>query len=489
MRMIVSIIVNLYTVRLLWEVLGIDNYGIYNLVGGIVMMFAFINSGMVSASQRFISFELGKGIKERLYKVFTISVKVHTLLAIIIFILAESLGLWFLNAKLNIPAGREFAANCVYQCSVISFMLTVVSVPYNACIVAHEHMRIYGYLGILDVFVKLMIVYMVYFLTFDKLISYAVLIVANAVFMRIVYILYCKKHFEECHIRKYKDHNLMRDMFSFAGWSFLGNMGFTVRDQGMNIILNLFFNVAVNAAKGIANQVGQVINGFASNFTMAVNPQITKRYASNDLPGMIQLLFNGCKFSFLLMSIVTVPLIVSAETVLRLWLKDVAPYTVGFLQLVLLMSLIDCVVSPITTSLQATGRIRKFQIIISIIMVANLPLSWILLKLDQNPYMVMFVAITTSIVALCTRLMLLHELVRFSYRQFFIKVYARTLPCIAAAFATSWFIYTVMPKDLSGLILFAVISVTTLLSLIYIIALTTSERSMIISQIKKRFHI
>lgn len=486
-RMIVSIVVNLYTVRLLWQVLGVDDYGIYNLVGGIVLMFAFLNNAMIASSQRFISFELGRGDSERLRKTFSISVSVHILLAVLVFVLAETIGLWFLNYKLNIPVGRMSAANWVYQCSVMAFLLNIVSVPYNACIVAHEHMKVYGYFGILDVMLKLGIVLLVARLPGDSLIEYALLILAVSATMRLIYGVYCSRHFEECKFRKFKDRALMREMFSFAGWSFLGNMGFSVRDQGINILLNVFFNVAVNAAKGIANQVGGVINGFASNFTMAVNPQITKRYATGEVESMMNLVYNGCKLSLILMSIVVIPLIVSAPVVLRLWLGEVAPYTVGFLQLVLLLSLIECVVSPITTSIQATGMIKKFQIVISMIIIANIPISWVCLKVGGNPYTVMIVSIGLSIIALMARLMILHELVRFSYRKFVKEVYARTIPCIIVAGIASFCYFYLVAPNLSGLIIFGISSILTNVVLIYLMALSNSERLFINRKIKTFF--
>lgn len=484
--MLVSIVVNLYTVRLLWRVLGIDNYGIYNLVGGIVMMFAFLNSAMVASSQRFISFELGRGDKERLQKTFSISVTVHSLLAIVVLFLAETIGLWFLNVKLNIPTDRMVAANWVYQCSIIAFLLNVVSVPYNACIVAHEHMKIYGYFGILDVFLKLIIVLIISVLPFDKLISYAIMILIVSAVMRFIYGLYCSNHFEECHFKSFKDKTLMKDMFSFAGWSFLGNMGFSVRDQGLNIIVNMFFNVSVNAAKGIANQVSHVINGFASNFTMSINPQITKRYAIGDVKSMMNLVFNGCKYSILLMSFVVIPLIISADNVLHLWLGDVAPFTVGFLQLTLVLSWIECMVSPITTSLQATGNIKKFQILISIIMVANLPLGYVGLKLYLDPYVVMYICFLTSIIALVTRLILVHEIIRFSYREFLVKVYARTIPCVLISGLLLYFIYNKLPYNLIGLIGFGVSSVAVISILTFVIALTNNERSAVTKLVRHR---
>lgn len=489
MRMLVSIVVNLYTVRVLWKVLGVDNYGIYNVVGGIVMMFAFLNSAMVASSQRFISYELGGGNRERLHKTFSISLTIHFLLAICILVLAETIGLWFLNEKMNIPEGRMPAANWVYQCSVATFLLTVISVPYNACIVAHEHMKVYGYFGILEVILKLVIVLIVALLPFDNLIVYAILVMCVAITMRLIYGIYCTRHFEECHFHKFKDKYLMKDMFSFAGWSFLGNMGFAVRDQGINIILNLFFGVAVNAAKGIASQVGGVINGFANSFTMAVNPQITKRFAAGETESMINLMMTGCKYSLLLMGMLVVPVVFCAETLLKLWIGDVAPYTVGFLQLTLILALIDCVVSPITTSIQATGKIKTFQVAISIIMIANLPLAWVALKIELNPYLVMFISLGTSVIALIIRLILLRKLIGFSMRNFIIRVYFHNVPVIVLASICAYFFSCFGGEGLWRMIIYGIgiVGVYTILAIR--IGLDCKERHRLKKIIEEKFHI
>ncbi|MDE6008450.1 MAG: lipopolysaccharide biosynthesis protein, partial [Muribaculaceae bacterium] len=255
-RMLLSIGVNFYTVRVIWQVLGVDNYGIYNVVGGIVLMFAFLQNAMIASSQRFISFELGKGVTGNLQKVFSLSLTVHFLLALIILVLAETIGLWFLNYKMNIPTDRMMAANWVYQCSILAFCVSVISVPYSASIVAHEHMKAYGYFGIIDVVLRLLIVLALIVIPFDKLIVYAILVLCVSLIMRLINSLYCRRYFSSCHYKYYKDKHLIKDMLSFAGWSFIGNMGFSVRDQGLNILINLFFNVAVNAAKGVASQVG-----------------------------------------------------------------------------------------------------------------------------------------------------------------------------------------------------------------------------------------
>lgn len=487
-RMFLTILANLYAVRVIWQVLGIDDYGVYNVVGGIVAMFAFLNNAMIASSQRFISFELGTGNADRLKKVFSISVTVHIMLAVLILLLAETVGLWFLNAKLNIPVGRMVAANWVYQCSIIAFMVNVVSVPYNACIVAHEHMKTFGYFGILEVMLKLAIVFMLMFIPGDKLITYALLVLGVSVFMRIVYGIYCKRNFAECRYRYTSEHHLMRDMFSFAGWSFIGNLGFSVRDQGLNIILNMFFNVAVNAAKGVATQIGGVLSGFAGNFQMALNPQITKRYASGDLSSMMQLVLSGCKYSALLMVFIVVPLFFAAEEVLQLWLGSVAPYTVGFLRLVLVMALIDSMVSPVTTALQATGRIKWFQIIISIIMLSNLPVAWLWLKFDHNPYVVIFVSIITSMIALGARLVLLRREIKFSYRGFAVEIFGRVMPSVVVSVAAGWGIYSVIPGSLGGLIIFILLSVMVVALASFTFGLGRNERRLVLETVNRKLH-
>lgn len=482
-RMVLVILVNLYTVRVIWQVLGIDDYGIYNVVGGIVTMFSFLNSAMVASSQRFISFELGRRDKGRLMKVFSISMSVHLMLAFLILILSETVGLWFLNTKLNIPVDRMVAANWVYQCSIIAFLINIISVPYNACIVAHEHMKAFGYFGILEVFLKLVIVYLLLIIQLDKLITYAVLIVLMAGFMRLIYGYYCRRNFTECHFYIVSDRHLMRDMFAFAGWSFIGNFGFSVKDQGLNILINMFFNVAVNAAKGIASQVGTVVNGFAQNFQMAINPQITKRYAAGDVESMMKLVFYGCKYSVFLMLIIVLPLIMASDHILHLWLDDVAEYTTGFLQLTLVVSLIDSIVNPITTALQATGKIKRFQIIISIIMISNIPLAWLWLTFDLNPYIVVFVAGITSVVAVATRLILLHQLVPYSYKAYIIQVGLPILITVPIAAMISWGIYKVYSPTFLGLLCYGVTSVLASASIIYLLGLNLAEKKTVNSAI------
>lgn len=482
--MLVSIVVNLYTVRLLWLALGIDNYGIYNVVGGIVMLFSFINSSMVGSSQRYMAYAIGREDEELLKKTFSIATKVHAILAVIIVILAETIGLWFLNYKMQIPTGRLYAANWVYQCSIFAFILNVISVPYNASIVAHEHMKIYGYFGIIEVILKLIIVLIILVIPFDRLISYSILVALVSLIMRIAYGLYCQHNFKECIYQNYKDKGLLSNMLGFAKWTFIGVMGITIRNQGLNLVINLFFNVAVNAAKGISNQIVNVISGFSSNFTMALNPQIIKRYSNGEIHSMMNLVSKGCKYSLILMSFIVIPLIIVAEPALKIWLDGVAPYTVGFLQLGLIIALIESVVSPITTAIQATGDIRKFQIIISIIMILNLPISCLLLYAYHSPYVVMYVMLATGVVAILIRLYLLHALIEFSYRGFLSTVYLRTIPSIGLSFLICWIISPVYSDNIIGIILFCLTSLIVVSLINYYVGLNRTEQITISSKMR-----
>lgn len=488
-RQILSILISFYTVRVVWQVLGIDNYGIYQVVAGVVMMFQFINNAMVASSQRFISYELGRGGGEQLQKVFSISVTVHFIIGGIIVILAETVGLWFLNAHLNIPAERMTAANWVYQCSVLSFFVSVISVPYNSCIVAHEHLNIYGIYGVIEVLLKLFIVFMLMALPGDKLIVYALLVLAVSVFMRLLYGRYCARHFEECKFRFSRDGGLIRNMFSFAGWSFVGNIGYSARDYGLTIVLNMFFNVAVNAAKGVASNIGSVVNSFASNFSMSVNPQITKRYAAGEYDSMMSLVHHGCRIAPLLLMIIAIPVIVAAPQILHLWLGDVAPFTIPFLRWTLVMALIDSYVSPITSSLQATGRIRNFQICICFILLMTLPVSILLLEFWENPVIIMYVCCASSAIALITRILLLRREIHFSLRRFSAKVFVPTLTVFVLSLTAQWFVYQLFPQNIWALFAFGACSVAISLTLTYAIGLRPNERTMALQFIQRKLHL
>ena len=300
-RMLFTMGVSLFTSRVILQTLGVEDYGVYSVVGGIITMFAFINGGMISATQRYLTFEIGKGNLPQLKKVFSTSLQIHAIIALIIVLLGETVGLWFLYEKLVIPADRMNAAVWVYQCSIIACVVNIMSVPYNADIIAHEKMSAFAYISVLEVSLKLLIVYALYFTPWDKLITYAFLILSVQLIIRFVYARYCSKHFEESHYQHKIDKSLFKEMFTFAGWSFWGNLAGVLYTQGVNMMLNVFFGPIVNAARGIAVQVQSAVQQFVSNFQVALNPQITKNYATGHLTQMHNLMFRSARFSFFLL--------------------------------------------------------------------------------------------------------------------------------------------------------------------------------------------
>lgn len=383
-RMILTMLVTLYTSRVVLNTLGVEDFGIYNVVGGVVVMFSFLNSAMSSATQRFLSFELGKNNIKQFTKVFSMSINIHALIAIIILVLAETIGLWFVNTQLVIPTDRMDAANWVYQCSILAFMVTIMSVPYNASIIAHEKMAAFAYISILEVSLKLLIVFMLQWLAFDKLKLYAVLFLLVAVIIRLVYGLYCKYKIEGCRYVWTADKKLFQTLFSYAGWNLWGNMAAVGMDQGVNILLNIFFGPVVNAARGIAYQLSSAVRMFVSNFQMAVNPQIVKRYAVEDITSMHKLIFVSSKASYLLLLFLGLPLAIEANFVLSLWLGDVPEYTVVFVRLVIVIMLIDSLSGSLITAAQATGRIKLYQTLVGGLLLFIVPISYIsTIKLEE----------------------------------------------------------------------------------------------------------
>lgn len=427
-RMIFTVIVGLYTSRIVLNTLGVNDYGIYNVVGGIVAMLTFLNSAMTAASQRFISFELGKKSHQRLRDVFGTSKTIHLVIAGIIFFIAETAGLWFLNTHMNIAANRMTAANWIYQCSILSLAITIISVPYNACIVAHEHMKAFAYISIIEVGLKLIIVYILQIISGDKLIIYAILILCVSLIIRLIYNIYCKINFKECSNKFSLNKDLFKEMFAFAGWSIIGNLGFSLKDQGSNVVLNLFCGTAVNAARGIALQVNGIISNFSNNFMMALNPQITKQYAAGNAKESMELVYTGCRYSFFLLAIISIPVMVNLEYLLSLWLGTVPVYTKEFLFLALIAALINSMSRPLVTAMQATGRIKVFQISICIVMMSELPLTYITLKLGYQPYMAMIPTITVVTIGLFIRFILLKKLIRsYSLKYFTLQIVIKNM--------------------------------------------------------------
>ena len=482
--MLFMMAVSLYTSRVILHTLGVEDFGIYNVVGGVVSMFSVISGSLSAAISRFITYELGKGDKDKLIRIFSSSVTIQIGLGLIIFILAELVGVWFLNAKMNIPDGRMYAANWVFQLSILTFVINLVSVPYNAAIIAHEKMSAFAYISILEVIAKLVIVYLLVISPIDKLIFYAVLMATVALLIRFVYGYYCKRHFEECTYHFIFDKELLKKMFGFAGWNFIGAASAVLRDQGGNIVINLFCGPAVNAARGIAYQVNTAINGFVSNFMMALNPQITKSYASGDKEYMMTLIFQGARLSFYILLLLSLPVIINVHYILTLWLKIVPEHTTQFVQLVLIFAMSESISNPLVTAMLATGKIRNYQIIVGGLQMMNLPISYVLLRLGCIPETVLIVAICISQCCLAARLYMLRGMIGLSISQYLSNVYFNVLSVSVLSAIIPCAVFYHLNETFINFMLVCVISVICTCIVIYYIGCNNQERQFILSKVK-----
>ena len=432
-RMLFMMAVSLFTSRVILNTLGVEDYGIYNVVGGVVAMFGFLNGSMSSATQRYITFALGKGDEKRLQTVFSTTLQIHTLIAAIIVILGETIGLWFLYNKMQIPADRMDAAFWVLQCSIISTVIMIVSVPYNADIIAHEKMSAFAYISVLEVVLKLAIVYMLVVFSVDKLILYAFLILAIQVLIRFCYSIYCNRHFKETKYIHVWDKPLFKEMTGFAGWSIFGNLSAVIFTQGLNILLNVFFGPVVNAARAVAVQVQSAIQQFVGNFQMALNPQITKTYAQGKMEEMHTLMFRSARFSFLMLFFISLPVLLETEFLLTLWLKTVPSKAVIFTQIMICISLIYTIANPCVIANQATGKVKVYQMVVGGILLTILPISYIVLKLGAPAYSVFIVHFCVESVAQFSRMYMLRKLINLPIRQYLLRIYLPIMATVAVS--------------------------------------------------------
>lgn len=475
-RMLFTMGVSLYTSRIVLNTLGVEDFGIYNVVGGIVAMFVIVSGSLSTAISRFITFELGKGDVQKLKKIFSTSVSVQVIIALAVCALAEVVGVWFLNEKMNIPIERLPAANWILQCSILTFMINLISVPYNASIIAHEHMKAFAYISILEITLKLFIVYSLAMFAYDKLIMYALLLLLVAFIIRIVYGVYCKKKFSECAYSFVLDKSLLRSMLSFAGWNFIGSSSAVLRDQGVNIALNLFYGPIVNAARGISFQVNTAIMGFVNNFMMALNPQITKSYASEDREYMQLLIHQGARFSFYLLLFLSLPVFFEAQSVLVLWLNVVPQHTVLFVRLILIFAMCESLSGTLVTAMLATGKIRNYQIVIGGLQLLNFPVSYSLLYFGFFPEVTMIVAITISLICLFSRLLFFNTLIGVSVKSYIFSVLINILLVSVCSIILPLVIYYSMDVGLLRILIICFSSAISVLFSIYVVGCSKVER-------------
>ena len=469
LRMLFMMLVSLYTSRVVLNALGVEDYGIYNVVGGVVAMFSILSGSLSAAISRFITYELGRGDKTRLSDIFSTSVNIQIGLSFAVLLLAETLGLWFLNEKMFIPENRIHAAHWVYQLSLLTFVINLISVPYNACIIAYEKMSAFAYISILDALGKLAIAFLILRSPIDKLVFYAILMCLVALIVRYAYGRYCKRHFEECQYRFKVSVALYKEMAGFAGWNFIGATSAVLRDQGGNIIINLFFGPSVNAARGLAVQVSHAVTGFVGNFMTALNPQITKSYATGDRDYMMTLVFQGARLSFYMLLLLSLPVLVNTHYILALWLKVVPQHSVLFVQLALIWAMCETISSPLITVMLATGKIRDYQIVVGGLQMLNLPISYVLLRIGCIPEMVTIVAISISQVCLAARLYMLRKMVGLSVRTYMKKVYLNIIVVALLSAVIPVYLSYAMEKSFGNFIVLCLVSLCcTSVSILYI---------------------
>ena len=484
-RMLLMMFVTLFTSRVVLDKLGVTDYGIYNVVGGVVAMLGFLNSSMSNAVQRYLSFEIGKNDEAGVNRIFNVSLFAHVGIAVFVFVVMEIVGVWYLNTHMNIPAERMDAANWVLQCSIFTTLFTIVQVPYNAIIISKEQMGIYAYISILEVVLKLLVVYMLAIGNFDKLKLYSVLIMVVTIGIVMIYRFYCTRKYKEAKFKFIKDWNLLKQIVGFASWNMLGELAWVFTGQGVNIILNSFFGPVVNAARGLAEQVNGAVNRFVANFQTAVNPQLIKNYASDQLGEMKTLLFRSTRFSYYLLLALSLPIILKMDFILHLWLKEVPDYTTGFCQLVLVSSLVSTLSNLLAQVARAYGKIRNYQIIVSIFLFLNFPLSYIVLKFGGSPLSTMFVNIGINAMLLFVRLRLTNRMIQMTYGSFIRNVLFPVIIVTAVALVIPLTIYFMLDNSIISFIIVCLVSFVSVGVSTYALGMNANERLYILAAISK----
>lgn len=483
-RMILMMAVSLYTSRVILAALGVEDFGLYNVVGGIVVLFSFINNAMVTSTQRFLNCELGRNNVEEAQKVFSASLSIHFIIAAVFFILAESVGLWFLNNYIKIPPGREIAANWVYQCSVIASLFNVIRAPYNATIIAYERMSFYAYISIIEAILKLSVVFLVYLFS-DRLISYSAMIAGVAFIILFVYYIFCRKNFSVCRYKFEFNKTRYISIASFSWWSLFGSFANMGSQQGLNILLNAFWRVTVNAAMGVANQVNNTVYNFVSNFQIAFNPQIVKLYAADEKERFHSLVSDTSRYSYYLLFVIAFPIIICCGDILQIWLKEVPEYAESFCQLIIIGSLFDALSGPLWMSVYASGKLRKYQISISILMLSTLLFAYIVARLGGNPIAVLSIKVIVTAVIYIFRLGYCVKYLKIDFSNYIKAVISKCLIITAISTLCVYLIFAFTGIETFNVFIKIIITLIFPCLSIYFIGFTSSEKIMIHQQIKK----
>lgn len=487
-RMAFTMLLGIYTSRIVLQALGVSDYGLFNVVGGVTTMFLFLNGSMSVATSRFISYEMGHNNKERLAATYNQARLIHWCIAAVVFLLIETIGLWFLNNNMNIPDGRMDAANWVLHTVAITSVLNIIATPDISLVISHEKMSSFAYISIFDATIRFLFTYFLLSYNHDRLILYAILMMLIQVADRLFYLIYCHRNFKECRTRVKLQPEIFKSMLSFAGWNIMGNLALIIIDQGINIVLNIFYGTIVNAARGIAMQISNYSNAFVTNVRMAINPQITKSYASGDINFMVKLIKYSSLSCYYLLLLIAAVLYWVIDYILKIWLIEVPEHTSIFINLTLLYLIVNSFGNPVIIGIHATGHIRKFQIVEGSIMLLTLPLAYILLKCDYPPYCVYVAQIAIAIATQAGRLYVILPELRIRFRTYLtqiivpaIKVAATT---IAASVAFSLLRHT-MSETGYNMTQCMITTAACLLSIMYL-GLDKDERTYLYNLLRKR---
>ena len=482
-RTLFLMLVSIYTSRVVLNTLGVVDYGIYNVIGGVVTMFTFINVALNSSTQRYLTYYIGINDNQSTQKVFVNCILIHVLIALIIVILSETIGLWFLLNKMVIPQERMKVAMWVYQFSIITTTLNIFCSPYNAVIIAHERMSIYATISILEAILKLLIVFLIDFSTWDKLLFYSLLLILAQLLIQSIYIIYCKTKFKETQLKNLFDRLLFKKLASFISWNVVGGISHVLCGQGINILLNMFFGPTVNAARGIAVQVQTAVLQFSYNFQKAINPQITKSYARKDLETMHTLIYRSSRYTFFLLLLIIIPVFIETDLILTIWLTIVPKWTVMFLRLILCVVVIDSVANPLMISSAATGDVRLYQSVIGGTMLLIVPTSYVFLRLGFNPAIVFIVHLFFCVLTFLIRIIIVKPMIKMSLDEYFGRVIT---PCLKTGFGAvlvPLMMYNILEKNTMNGIIIIIVSVLSTGIAIYTLGFSNSERNFVKSKL------
>lgn len=486
-RMFLIMGVSFYTSRVILKVLGVEDYGIYNVVGGVVSMLGLIKGVMSGATSRYLNFALGKGDDELARKSFNVSLMIYIALSLLFVLLAETLGLWFLNTQLVIPEERMVAANWIFQFTIISSVNQLIATPYNATVIARERMSVYAYISIIEVVLRLLIVYLLYISPVDKLIAYGFLYMLTDFLITEIYRLYCRKHYPESHFKLYRDKAAYKEILSYSSWNLLGQFAKLIKGQGLNILLNMFFNPAVNASRGLSYQINNAINQFVHNFYIAVVPQITKYYAKNDLENMFNLVCRSAKMALFLFIFFALPISIEAPTLIQLWLGQLPENVVEFVRIILIISMLDCIQGPLRTSAQATGNVAKYEMTISAITILNIPISYILLKFGYPAVTVFIVSLCLSVVSFFARLFLLRGMIGFPIGRYLNYVVIRGSLVILMSAVIPLLLHYKLEGSIINSFLVILVAFVCEAVVMYFLGLNKEEKEFMLGIVKNKF--